>query len=73
LWPLRARRDKKPLLERAKELFPRIMRHLWLEAGYNGKDKGKDWVEKVLGWSAQIVKRPRRWVRVAAGEEPPPP
>lgn len=61
----------KPLLEGAKELFPR-MRHLWLDVGYNGKDKGADWVEKVLGWSAQIVKRPRRWVRVPAGEEPPP-
>jgi putative transposase len=61
----------KPLLEHANELFPR-MRHLWLDAGYNGKDKGKDWVEKVLGWTAQIVKRPRRWVRVPVGEEPPP-
>lgn len=61
----------KALLERAKELFPR-MKHLWLDAGYNGEGKGKDWVEKVLGWSAQIVKRPRRWVRVPASEEPPP-
>jgi transposase len=61
----------KPLLEGAKELFPR-MRHLWLDAGYNGKEKGRDWVEKVLGWTAEIVKRPRRWVRVLAGEEPPP-
>jgi putative transposase len=55
----------------AKELFPR-MRHLWLDAGYNGKEKGKDWVEKVLGWTAEIVKRPRRWVRVPVDEEPPP-
>lgn len=61
----------KPLLEDAKELFPR-MSHLWLDAGYNGKEKGADWVEKVLGWSAEIVKRPRRWVRVPEGEEPPP-
>src|SRR5215210_7407527 len=61
----------KPLLEDAKKLFPRLS-HLWLEAGYNGKEKGKDWVEKVLGWTAQIVKRPRRWVRVPEGEEPPP-
>jgi len=61
----------KPLLEDAKALFPR-MRHLWLDAGYNGKEKGKDWVEKVLGWTAHIVKRPRRWVRVPEGEEPPP-
>jgi putative transposase len=61
----------KPLLEDAKQLFPRLS-HLWLDAGYNGKEKGKDWVEKVLGWTAEIVKRPRRWVRVPAGEEPPP-
>jgi putative transposase len=61
----------KQLLEDAKELFPRLS-HLWLDAGYNGKEKGKDWVEKVLGWTAQIVKRPRRWVRVPVGEEPPP-
>ena len=61
----------KQLLEETKELFPR-MAHLWLDAGYNGKEKGKDWVEKVLGWAAEIVKRPRRWVRVPEGEEPPP-
>lgn len=61
----------KPLLEDANELFPRLS-HLWLDAGYNGKDKGKDWVEKVLGWTAKLVKRPRRWVRVPEGEEPPP-
>ena len=61
----------KLLLEDADRLFPRI-RHLWLDAGYNGKEKGKDWVQKVLGWGAEIVKRPRRWVRVPAGQEPPP-
>ena len=61
----------KALLERAKELFPRVS-HLWLDAGYNGEGKGKDWVEKVLGWSAEIVKRPRRWVRVPKDQEPPP-
>src|SRR3954447_25966022 len=61
----------KVLLERAKELFPR-MRHLWLDAGYNGEGRGKDWVEKVLGWTDQIVKRPRRWVRVPKDQEPPP-
>jgi putative transposase len=53
----------KLLLEDAKELFPRLS-HLWLDAGYDGKDKGKDWVEKALGLTAEIVKRPRRWVRV---------
>jgi putative transposase len=61
----------KLLLADARELFPR-MRHLWLDAGYDGKNKGKDWVEKALGWTAEIVRRPRRWVRVPIGEEPPP-
>ena len=61
----------KLLLEGAKEMFPRLS-HLWLDAGYNGEGRGKDWVEKVLGWTAQIAKRPRRWVRVPEGEEPPP-
>ncbi len=40
----------KPLLERTKELFPRLS-HLWLDAGYNGEGKGKDWAEKALGWT----------------------
>ena len=61
----------KLLLGDAKEMFPR-MSHLWLDAGYNGKDKGADWVQKVLGWSAEIVKRPSRWVWVPEGVEPPP-
>jgi putative transposase len=61
----------KMLLEDAKKLFPR-MKHLWLDAGYNGQGKGADWVEKVLGWSAEIVKRPSRWVWVPEGVEPPP-
>jgi putative transposase len=61
----------KPLLEEAKELLPR-MSHLWLDAGYNGQGKGADWVEKVLGSSAEIVKRPSRRVWVPEGVEPPP-
>ena len=35
----------KTLLRRADTQFPRLC-HLWLEAGYRGEDKGKDWVEK---------------------------
>ncbi len=61
----------KLLLGDAKELFAR-MKHLWLDAGYNGKEKGAHWVRKVLGWSAEIVKRPSRWVWVPEGVEPPP-
>jgi putative transposase len=49
----------KTLLHRAEERFPRLS-HLWLDAGYRGEDKGKDWVEKALGWSAELVERPRQ-------------
>jgi putative transposase len=49
----------KMLLERADVQFPRL-RHLWLDAGYRGEDKGKDWVEKTLGWSVDLVERPRK-------------
>ena len=47
------------LLDRAKELFPRLS-HLWLDAGYGGEDKGGDWVERSLGWSVEIVRRARK-------------
>ena len=49
----------KPLLAGAKELFPRLS-HLWLDAGYRGEEKGRGWVEKVLGWSVDLVERPRK-------------
>jgi putative transposase len=49
----------KPLLDGAKELFPRL-NHLWLDAGYRGEEKGRGWVEKVLGWSVGLVERPRK-------------
>ncbi len=38
----------KALLEHTKELFARLS-HLWLDAGYRGEQKGKGWVEKILG------------------------
>jgi putative transposase len=51
--------------------LPRLS-HLWLDAGYNGQDKGADWVRKVVGWTAEIVRHPpkpipeevmRKWVK----------
>jgi putative transposase len=30
--------------------LPRLS-HVWLDAGYNGQDKGADWVQKELGWT----------------------
>jgi putative transposase len=49
----------KSLLKEIKDLFPRLS-HLWMDAGYRGKDKGRGWVEKVLGWSVDLVERPRK-------------
>jgi putative transposase len=61
----------KPLLEGVRERFPRLS-HLWLDAGYKGKGKGKDWVEKALGLAAEIVRHPPkpRYVWSPEGEEP---
>jgi putative transposase len=62
----------KPLLELVGERFPRPS-HLWLDAGYNGKGKGKDWAEKALGLSVKVVRPPGRWAAwVRVDEEPPP-
>src|ERR687894_661749 len=47
------------LLLGADRRFPRLS-HLWVDAGYRGKDKGADWVEKKLGWSVELVERPRK-------------
>ncbi|MDQ4106296.1 MAG: IS5 family transposase [Actinomycetota bacterium] len=49
----------KELLGQADIEFPRV-KHLWLDAGYRGEEKGKDWVEKLLGWSVEMVERPRK-------------
>jgi len=38
----------KTLPRQAHREFPRLS-HLWLDVGYRGEDKGKDWVEKTLG------------------------
>jgi transposase len=52
--------------------LPRLS-HLWLDAGYTGQEnRGAGWVERTLGWTAEIVKHPpkpapeevmMRWVR----------
>jgi putative transposase len=61
----------KVLLNLAPKHLPRLS-HLWMDAGYTGEGKGADWVESVLGWTAQIVRQPpklapeevmRRWLR----------
>ena len=43
----------------ARERLPKRLSHLWLDAGYTGQDKkGAGWVEKTLGWTAEIVRHP---------------
>jgi putative transposase len=49
----------KLLLGHVGEKFPRLS-HLWLDSAYRGEDKGKDWVEKALGWTVELVERPRK-------------
>ena len=49
----------KTLLRQADVEFPRL-KHLWLDSAYRGEDKGKDWVEKALGWSVDLVERARK-------------
>jgi putative transposase len=49
----------KTLLRGADRAFPRLSQ-LWLDAGYRGEGKGADWVEKTLGWSVDLVERPKK-------------
>jgi putative transposase len=49
----------KTLLREADQAFPRL-RHLWVDAGYRGEDKGADWVRKALGWTVDLVERPKK-------------
>src|SRR5918999_1277866 len=59
----------KLLVEKVGDQLPR-MEKLWADRGYNGKIG--EWIKERLGWTLEIVKPPRRWVRVPANEEPPP-
>ncbi len=60
------------MLEPVQDRLSQRLSHLWMDAGNTGEGKGADWVERVLGWTAQIVHHPpklapeevmRRWVR----------
>jgi putative transposase len=31
-----------------------------MDAGYTAEEKGADWVHKVLGWTAEIVRHPKK-------------
>ncbi len=68
------RRHKAALMELVEERFHERLSHLCgsMCRLQRGKCKGKDWVEKVLGLSVEVVRPPSRWVWVPEGQEPPP-
>ena len=42
----------------SRKRLPRLL-HVWLDSGYTGQeDRGAGWVEKTLGWTAEIVRHP---------------
>ena len=45
---------------KARDRLPERLSHLWLDAGYTGQEKGAGWVQKVLGWTAEIVRHPKK-------------
>lgn len=49
--------------------FP-LLQHLWVDAGYTGQAVAH--VTQEEGLSLHVVRRPRRWVRVPADQDPPP-
>jgi putative transposase len=62
----------KLLLEPVRSTLPERLSHVWMDAGYTGQDKGAGWVQRALGWTAEIVRHPpkmapekvmRAWVR----------
>ncbi len=45
------------LLESARAKLLRL-KHLWVDAGYQGR--GKRWAEEVLGLSVEVVRKPQK-------------
>ena len=64
------------LLDGAAEQFPRLA-HVWVDYGYTGS--GTAWIERELGWTAQVVQHPSRrrlvWLPpgVEVADDPPEP
>lgn len=48
--------------------FPHLT-HLWVDAGYTGKSVAS--IGQAEGLAVQVVRKPRRWFRVSADQEPP--
>ena len=54
--------SKLVLDEPPRARLPR-MRHLGLDAGYNGRGKGTDGVQTVVGWTVQVLRATPRFKR----------
>lgn len=57
------------VLATVPDRFP-TLQHIWVDAGYTGDLI--TWPQQRLGLTLTVVKRPRRWVRLPADQEPPP-
>lgn len=57
--------------EQTRARLPR-MRHLWLDSGYNGRGKGSDWVETVVGWTVEVLRAIHRFKRYWIPNDIPP-
>jgi transposase len=59
----------KLLLAGLAERFPRLAK-LWVDAAYQGPCA--TWITDTLGWAVAVVRKPRRWRRGPADQDPPP-
>lgn len=59
----------KLLLDGLAGRCPRLAK-VWVEAAYQGPCA--TWSTDTLGWDVEVVRKPRRWVRMPTDQEPPP-
>jgi putative transposase len=62
---------KRVLTDEVRARLPRLQL-LWLDAGYNGRGKGKDWVEQTTGWRVETVKAVHRYKKYWVPNDIPP-
>ena len=63
------RQGARQVLATVPERFP-TLQQIWVDAGYTGEVV--TWAQQSLGLTLTVVKRPARWVRVPADQEPAP-
>ncbi len=63
------REGARAVLTAARQDQPQLER-VWVDAGYTGPLLV--WAQEALGLTLEVTKRPRRWVRTPADQDPPP-